>query len=42
MPAATLPRTGRGIAGEVLAAFALLIAGLALRIGHGRKPAGQR
>ncbi|HEY4411091.1 MAG TPA: hypothetical protein VGO87_14525 [Acidimicrobiia bacterium] len=42
MPAATLPRTGRGIGGEVLAAFALLIAGLALRFSQRRKPAGQR
>ena len=43
MPAATLPRTGRGIAGEAVAAFALLIAGLALRLTQRRKPAaGQR
>ena len=42
MPAATLPRTGRGIGGEVLAAFGLLIAGLALRVSQRRKPAGER
>src|SRR5439155_8092441 len=42
MPAATLPRTGRGIAGEVLAAFALVLVGLALRFSPGRKPAGEQ
>ena len=38
----TLPRTGSGIAGEVLVAFILLAAGVSLRITRRRRPASQR